>query len=68
MGRRIRASLVVAAARFHPRSHETSTGAGGRYLTGLFPICRSERFRRKLHTRSDFGSVSFLFELLTPWL
>lgn len=28
MGRRIRASLVVAAARFDPRSQETSTGAG----------------------------------------
>lgn len=68
MGRRIRASLVVAAARFDPRSQETSTGAGGKYLTGLFPICRSERFRRKLYRRSDFGSVSFLFELLTPWL
>jgi hypothetical protein len=68
MGRRIRASLVVAAARFDPRSQETSTGAGGRYLTGLFPICRSESFWRKLHRRCDFGSVNFLFELLIPWL
>ncbi len=59
---------MVAAARFDPCSQETSTGAGGRYLTGLFPICRSESFWRKLHRRSDFGSVNFLFELLIPWL
>ncbi len=59
---------MVAAARFDPGSQETSTGAGARSLTGLFPICRSESFWRKLHRRSDFGSVSFLFELLIPWL
>ncbi|CAK9278480.1 unnamed protein product [Sphagnum jensenii] len=44
MGRRIRASLVVAAARFDPRSQETSTGAGEESGQGAYK-CHLSCFR-----------------------